>query len=33
MSIVGIVLFGSEMTAERWTNLIGLLIGVNIMLG
>ena len=33
MSIVGIVLFGSEMTAESWSNLIGLLIGLNIMLG
>lgn len=33
VSIVGIVLFGSEMTAESWSNLIGLLIGLNIMLG
>ncbi len=33
VSIVGIVMFGSEMTAESWSNLIGLLIGLNIMLG
>lgn len=33
VSIVGIVLFGSELTAESWSNIIGLLIGLNIMLG
>jgi membrane-associated protease RseP (regulator of RpoE activity) len=33
VSIFGIVLLGSEMTAESWSNLIGLLIGLNIMLG
>lgn len=33
VSIVGIVLFGSDLTAESWSNIIGLLIGLNIMLG
>lgn len=33
VSIVGIVLFGSELTAESWSNIVGLLIGLNIMLG
>jgi len=33
VSIFGIVLLGSELTAESWSNIIGLLIGLNIMLG
>ena len=33
VSIFGIVLFGSELTAESWSNIVGLLIGLNIMLG
>jgi RIP metalloprotease RseP len=33
VSIFGIVMFGSELTAESWSNIIGLLIGLNIMLG
>lgn len=33
VSIFGIVLVGSELTAESWSNIIGLLIGLNIMLG
>lgn len=33
VSIVGIVLLGSDLTAESWSNIIGLLIGLNIMLG
>ena len=33
VSIVGIVAVGSDMTAENWSNLIGFLIGLNIILG
>jgi len=33
VSIVGIVLLGSDMTAENWSNLIGFLIGLNIVIG
>lgn len=33
VSIFGIVLLGSELTAESWSNIVGLLIGLNIMLG
>jgi len=33
VSIFGIVLVGSELTAESWSNIIGLLIGLNVMLG
>lgn len=33
VSIFGIVLVGSELTAESWSNIVGLLIGLNVMLG
>jgi membrane-associated protease RseP (regulator of RpoE activity) len=33
VSIIGIVLFGSEMTSENWSNLVSLLIVLNIFLG